>query len=45
MQGREVNQVKKIEDLIVVLVIASLMVPAALITFFILGAIAAENAF
>jgi len=37
--------VKKIEDLIVVLVIASLMVPAALITFFILGAWAAGNAF
>ena len=45
MQGREVNQVKKVEDIIVLAVIASLMLPAALVTFFILGAYVAESAF
>jgi len=37
--------VKIFEDLIVLALIASLMIPAALITFMILGAWAAENAF
>jgi len=37
--------VKKVEDLIVLAVIASLMIPAALVTFFVLGAMVAENAF
>ena len=45
MQGREVNQVKKFEDIIVMLVIISLMIPAALVTFFILGSYVAESAF
>ena len=36
---------KKIEDLIVLGVIASLAIPAIVITLFILGAIAAERAF
>lgn len=36
---------KKVEDWIVMLVIASLMLPAALVTFFILGAYVAESAF
>lgn len=45
MQGREVNQVKKFEDIIVLAVIVSLMIPAALVTFFILGSYVAESAF
>jgi Na+-transporting methylmalonyl-CoA/oxaloacetate decarboxylase beta subunit len=45
VQGREVNQVKKFEDIIVLAVIVSLMIPAALVTFFILGSYVAESAF
>jgi len=37
--------VKIFEDLIVLALIASLMIPAALVTFFILGAYVAESAF
>lgn len=36
---------KPAEDIIVMLVIVSLMIPAALVTFFILGAYVAESAF
>jgi hypothetical protein len=45
VQGREVNQVKKIEDLIVLAVILSLLLPAAIVTFMIAGAWVAESAF
>lgn len=36
---------KRMEDIIVMLVIISLMIPAALVTFFILGSYVAESAF
>jgi hypothetical protein len=37
--------VKKVEDMIVMLVIASLMIPATLVTLFLLGTIVGQSAF